>query len=217
MLLKVVAVEQPERRAKFLLSWADAKRKNNSGDVQNQRARCYEEAARVTQNKRTKARSLLDLGDVEFRFLGDGNAALSCYRTVANENADGELARRAIISQGDAYLLSGDLATAGRLYEEAGVLPEHERGAEALRTSYGNLIEGYIKQKDFDAALEAIERGEWKYPMIKTRGYSFILRAHCVRPWGHGRSAEVRRLHHPDRRGRILQTGGILSADLMLS
>jgi len=177
MLLKAVAVDQSERRAKFLLSWADANRKSNSGDVQNQRARCYEEAVRVTQNKRTKARALLDLGDVQFRFLGDSNAALSCYRTVANENADKELTRRAVISQGDVCLLSGDLATARRLYEQAGVLPEHERGAEALRTSYGNLIEGYIKQKEFDAAIEAIETWEWKYPMIKTRGYSLILRS----------------------------------------
>jgi tetratricopeptide (TPR) repeat protein len=177
MLLKAVPPSQPERRAKFLLSWADSNRGSNSRDIHLQRVRFYDEAAKITQSKTTRGEALLALGDVYLDYLNDNNAALNCYRTVANENAEKRITRRAVIGQGDVYLFSGDLTTAVRFYDQAGILPEDAKGAEALRTSYGNLIEGYIKQKDFKAALEAIETWEWKYPMVKTRGYPLILRS----------------------------------------
>ncbi len=177
MLLKVVPASQPGRRAKFLLSWADSSRESASRNIQLQRARFYNEAAKITRNRGIRAKALVALGDTYLDSLNDSKAALACYQGVVNENTDKQLARRAIIGQGDVYLLSGDLATATKFYDQAGILPEDARGAEALRTSYGNLIEGYIKQKDFAAALEALDTWEWKYPMAKTRGYSLILRS----------------------------------------
>jgi len=191
MLLKVIPATQPERRAKFLLSWADSNKQSNSRNTHLQRARFYDEAAKITQSKRSRATALLDLGDVYLDSLNDNNAALNCYRAVANENADKRFTRRAAIGQGDIYLFSGDLATATKFYDQAGILPEDKKGAEALRTSYGNLIEGYIKQKGFKAALDTIEIWEWKYPMIKTRGYSLILRSRIA--FARGNMSEVQK------------------------
>jgi tetratricopeptide (TPR) repeat protein len=157
-----------------------------------QRARFYEEASRITRDKRMRAEALLGLGDVAFHFLNDTAAALASYRAVSNENADKELTRRALIGQGDIRLFSGELEAATDLYRRAGVLPEHDKGAEALRTSYGNLIEGYIKMGDFPAARDAISTWEWKYPLIKTEGYSFILRSRIA--FAAGDMSEVRKL-----------------------
>jgi len=199
ILLKAVPGSQVERRAKFMLSWARANKASNLRSIHLQRARFYQQAAKITQAKRTRAEALLRLGDVNFHFLDDKDAALNCYRIVVNENADEKLTREALINQGDIYLFSGDLATAKSFYNQAGILPQDVKGAEALRTSYGNLIEGYIRQGDFKAALEAVEAWEWKYPMIKTEGYSFILRARIA--FAGGDMREVQRLT-----GCIVQT-----------
>jgi len=192
LLLNVIPATQPEKRAKFLLSWSRANKKSGARNMQLQRARFYEEAAKITRARTTRAEALLELGDVHLFSLGDGNAALNCYRTVIAENADAKLTRRAVIRQGDVHLFSGDLASAKKFYSQAGVLPEDAKGAEALRTSYGNLIEGYIKQNDLKAALDAIETWEWKYPMVKTGGYPLILRARIA--FSSGNMTEVQRL-----------------------
>ncbi len=192
LLLNAIPASQPEKRAKFLLSWARSNKENAARNVQLQRARFYDEAAKITRDKPTRAGALVELGDVYFLWLGDANAALNCYRTVLAENADAKLTRRAVIRQGDVHLFSGDLATAKKFYNQAGILPEDATGAEALRSSYGNLIEGYIKQKDAKAALDAIETWEWKYPMVKTGGYPLILRARIA--FSSGNMGEVQRL-----------------------
>jgi len=194
MLLKAIASSEAERRAKFLLSWARAKKDDTARNTQLHRARArfYQEAAKITRVKLTRAEALLELGDVYFHSLNDNNAALNCYGAVVNENADEKLTRRAVIGQGDVYLSSGDLAEAEKFYNKAGILPEDAKGAEALRTSYGNLIEGYIKQKDFKAALDAIDTWERKYPGVKTSGYSLILTSRIA--FARGDMAEVRKL-----------------------
>lgn len=194
MLLKAIPASEAERRAKFLMSWARAKKDAiaRSTQLHRARARFYQEAAKITRVKRTRAEALLELGDVYFHSLNDNNAALNCYGAVVNEDADEKLTRRAVIGEGDVYLFAGDLAGAENFYEKAGILPEDAKGAEVLRTSYGNLIEGYIKQKDLKAALDAIETWERKYPGVKTRGYSLILRGRIA--FARGDMAEVRKL-----------------------
>ncbi len=192
VLLKVIPGSQPERRAKLLLSWCRARKGDTLPNTHLQRARFYQEAAKTTRVKRTRAEALLELGDVYFHSLKDNNAALTCYGAVVNEGADEKLARRAVIGQGDIYLFSGDLAAAKKFYEKAGILSEDAKGAEALRTSYGNLIEGYIKENDLKAAIEAIETWELKYPLVKTRGYSLILRSRIA--FARGNMREVQKL-----------------------
>jgi tetratricopeptide (TPR) repeat protein len=135
------------------------------------------------------ARTLYMKATVLYEDKGDAAGAEACLQSCLAKHAKGgDFVRFAYIRSGELALVRGDRAGSRRILEDAEVNPIWRKWSGDFDVSEGAHainFEEYLRQGEFDAAMQEVLSWEWKKPTIILDGLTRHLRGrlYLARKW----------------------------------
>ncbi|RPI64427.1 MAG: PKD domain-containing protein [Planctomycetaceae bacterium] len=137
-------------------------------------------AAKIASEPNVSASLLVQAGRAALDEADQPKIALDIFEQILRKYPKASpvpAVRQARIGVGDSWAAQGDYDKAKETYTAAGVRADTSTNQPAvLKGDFARHVEDYIRQKNYDAAREWIDRWEDSFPLDKLEGYSTLLR-----------------------------------------